>query len=53
MHLVTFQNYPIFAQKIQKNGHFVVIEKVNIFIVGIQFLAHRLATKKLGTLKAP
>ena len=39
----------LFTQKTRtKNSYFAVLENANDFIVGIQFLAHRLATKKIG-----
>ena len=44
---------PFHMSKKEKNSNFAVFEIANNFIAGIQFLAHRLATKKLGTLKAP
>ena len=37
----------------EKNSNFTVFEIANNFIARIKFLAHKLATKKLGTLKAP
>ena len=37
----------------KKNSNFAVFEITNNFFVDIHFLAHRLATKKLGTLKTP
>ena len=43
----------VWKQKYEKNSNFAVFEIGNNFIAGIQFLAHRLVKKKLGTPKAP
>ena len=44
---------PYLLQKCEKNCNLAIFEIANNFIVGIQFLAHRLATKELGTPIAP
>ena len=47
------QNYPYLLQKYEKNSNFAVFGFANNFIPGIQFLAHRLAVKKLATMQVP
>ena len=44
---------PSHMSKEEKNSHFAVFKIANNFIAEIQFLAHRLTTKKLKTPKAP
>ena len=44
---------PFLMSKKEKNSNFAVFKIANNFIAGIQFLAYRLTTKKLGTPKAP
>ena len=44
---------PVSNQKYEKNSNIAVFEIANNFIVVIQFLEHRLATKKLGSPKVP
>ena len=44
---------PFLMSKKEKNSNFAVFKIANNFITGIQFLADRLTTKRLGTPKAP
>ena len=44
--------HPFSHVKKRKNSNFAVFKIANNFIAEIQFLAHRLTTKKLGTPKA-
>ena len=46
-------NCPYSLQKYGKNSNFAAFEIANNFIAGIQFLAHRLAVKKLTTMQVP
>ena len=45
--------HPFSHVKKRKNSNFAVFKNANNFIAGIQFLAHRLTTKKVGTPRAP
>ena len=47
------QNYPYSLQKYEKNSKFAALEFANNFIAGIQFLAHRLAIRKLAMMQVP
>ena len=44
---------PFLMSKKEKNSNSAVFKIANNFNTGIQFLTHRLTTKKLGTPKAP
>ena len=44
---------PFLMSKKEKKSNFAVFKIANNFNAGIQFLTHRLTTKKLGTPKAP
>ena len=57
MKIKNYKNSPptthFLMSKKEKISNYAVFEIANNFIAGIQFLAHRLVTRKFGTLKAP